>query len=159
MLVVVGISEMKITTNPSDVLITYSLGSCVGVAVFDPSVPVGGLIHCMLPLSKIDPVKAQKSPQMFVDTGIPELLKAMFDLGATKRNLIVKVAGAAKMLDPNRTFNIGERNYIVLRKILWKNDILIAAEDVGGTIARTVSLYMDAGRTTIKSGGIETELG
>ncbi|MBI5095376.1 MAG: chemotaxis protein CheD [Candidatus Hydrogenedentes bacterium] len=155
---VVGISDMKVSNQASDILITYSLGSCVGLALYDPVSMVGGLIHCMLPLSKTDPAKAQAKPEMFVDTGATRLLQAVFDMGAERKRLIAKVAGASGLLDDKGLFKIGERNYTVLRKILWKNNILIASESVGGTIARTLSLYMDTGRTTIKSGGQEVEL-
>ncbi len=154
----IGISEMKVSNRPDDVLVTYSLGSCVGLSLFDPVAGVGGLIHCMLPLSKIDAAKAQAKPCMFTDTGVPALLQAVFDLGAERRNLIAKVAGAASLLDDKGLFKIGERNYTVLRKVLWKNNILIAGEDVGGTAARTVYLFMDSGRTIVRSGGRETEL-
>lgn len=149
---------MRISNSPDDVLVTYSLGSCVGLALYDPVMCVGGLIHCMLPLSKIDPQKAKDKPQMFVDKGVPALMSALFDLGAQKKNLIAKVAGAAKLLDEKGTFRIGERNYTILRKVLWKNDILIAAEDVGASIPRTMYLYMDTGRIIIKSRGKESEL-
>jgi chemotaxis protein CheD len=149
---------MKATNRRDDVLVTYSLGSCVGVTLYDPEAGVGGMIHCMLPLSKIDREKAAAKPGMFVDTGIPLLLKKVFDLGAQRKSLICRVAGAASLLDEKKLFKIGERNYTVLRKILWKNNILIDAEDVGGQMARTLHLYMDSGRTTIKSKGIETEL-
>jgi chemotaxis protein CheD len=154
----VGISEMMISNQPGDVLVTYSLGSCIGVSLYDPIACVGGLIHCMLPLSKIDTVKAQTNPQMFTDTGVPVLIQGMLDIGAIKKRLIAKVAGAACLLDEKGTFKIGERNYVVLRKILWKNDILIAAEDTGGTIARTMYLYLDSGKTVIRSCGAEREL-
>jgi len=154
----VGISEMRVSNNPADVLVTYSLGSCVGLALYDPTVCVGAMIHCMLPVSKIDPERARISPCMFTDTGVPLLLQRMLDLGAQKRTIIAKVAGAAKLLDETDTFRIGERNKVVLRKILWKNNILITAEDTGGTIARTMYLYMDTGRTTVKSAGKEYEL-
>ncbi len=154
----VGISEMKVSTEPGDVLVTYSLGSCVGLAVYDPVACIGGLIHCMLPLSKIDPAKAAATPAMFTDTGVPALLQEMLNRGASKRRLIAKVAGAAALMDEKGMFKIGERNFTVLRKILWKNDILIAAEETGGTIARTLYLYMDTGRTVIKSQGQEHEL-
>lgn len=156
--ITVGISEMGTSASPADVLVTYSLGSCVGLALYDPQAGVGGLIHCMLPLSKIDPAKAQHKPEMFVDVGVPALLQAVYDRGAKKKNLIAKVAGAARLLDEKGTFKIGERNYTVLRKVLWKNDILIAAEDVGSSIPRTMYLYMNSGRTVIKSGGVENEL-
>ena len=154
----IGISEMKISTQQDDVLITYSLGSCVGLALYDPVARIGGLIHCMLPLSKIDPAKAQLNPMMFTDTGVPALIQGMLDLGAQKKNLVAKVAGAASLLDDKGTFKIGERNYIVLRKVLWKNNILIAADDTGGSIPRTMLLYMDSGRVLLRSRGEEKEL-
>ena len=154
----VGISEMKVSTDPKDTLITYSLGSCIGVALFDPDAGVGGLIHCMLPLSRLDPDKAKKNPQMFTDTGVPALIQTLLDRGGTRKRMIAKVAGAASPLNDNGMFKIGERNYVVLRKVLWKNEILIAAEDVGGTVARTMSLHISNGKTTIRSGGKESEL-
>jgi len=155
---IVGISDMKVSNKNNDVLITYSLGSCIGVTLFDPVAQVGGLIHCMLPLSRIDPVKAKTNPFMFTDLGIPMLLKAVFDLGAERKRLVAKVAGAATMLDSKDLFKIGERNYTVMRKVFWKNNILIAAEDVAGTVPRTMFLYMDSGKTIIKSRGQEVDL-
>ncbi len=154
----VGISEMKVSNRRDDVLVTHSLGSCVGLTLYDPVAGVGGLIHCMLPLSKIDAERAEARPCMFADTGIPLLLQRVFDLGAERRNLIAKAAGAASLLDERGFFRIGERNYTVLRKVLWKNNILIAGEDVGGTQARTLYLYMRDGRTVVKSGGREFDL-
>lgn len=158
MLRVVGISEMYVSNNPEDRIVTYSLGSCIGVSVYDPVAKVGGIVHCMLPLSKIDPQKAKDKPYMFVDTGVTALLQEVFNLGANRHNLIVKVAGAASLLDKKGFFKIGERNYTVLRKVLWKNNLLIEAEDVKGSASRTLSLYMDTGTTTIKSAGEEVEL-
>ncbi len=154
----VGISDMKTSTSTADVLVTYSLGSCVGVTAFDPVAGVGGMVHCMLPLSKMDAKKAQANPYMFTDTGVVGLLNKVFELGASKKNLVIKVAGASSMLDQKELFKIGKRNYTVLRKVLWKNDLLIAAEDTGGTKPRTMFLHMEDGRTTIKSGGEESEL-
>jgi len=154
----IGISDMRVSTQSDDILVTYSLGSCIGLAVYDPVVLVGGLIHCMLPLSKIDRKKADTNPCMFVDTGIPELLTEVYRLGAERKRLIAKVAGAASLLDAKGLFKIGERNYTVLRKILWKNNILIKSEDIGGTIARTMYLQMATGKTIVKSGGKESEL-
>jgi chemotaxis protein CheD len=155
---VVGISEMKVSDRPEDILITYSLGSCIGLVLYEPRLQIGGLIHCMLPLSKIDPARAIERPCMFTDTGVPQLLGALLDMGAEKRNLIAKVAGAASLLDNNGSFNIGERNQVVLRKILWKNQILIQAEETGGTKARTLSLHLETGVTLLRSGGVEYEL-
>lgn len=149
----VGISEMIVTRNPSEVIVTYSLGSCVGVVLYDPVVKVGGMIHCMLPLSKIDEVKAQKAPAMFVDTGVTQMIQDLFNLGADRSRIQARVAGGGSPMDEKGMFKIGERNYGVLRKVLWKNSILIAAEDVFGTAARTMYLHMDTGRVVIRSNG------
>ena len=155
---VVGIADMKISKNPEDSLITHALGSCLGVTLHDSITGVGGMIPIMLPMSKIDKEKARKNPFMFVDTGIPELFKKAYTLGAKKENITVKVAGGAKILDAANRFNIGERNYILLRKILWKNNVLIDSEDVGGGDSRTLSLSVSTGTVTIRTNGQAKEL-
>ncbi len=155
---IVAISDMKISSAPEDMIVTYSPGSCIGLSLYDPAIRAGGLIHCMLPLSKIDPARAAERPFMFTDTGVPHLIGALLDLGAEKQRLVAKVAGAAHLLDNSSSFNIGERNQVVVRKLLWKNKILIAAEDTGGTVARTMTLCIDTGTTTLRSGGKEYEL-
>ena len=156
--VVVDIADARVSNDPSDVLVTYSLGSCVGVMVYDPEVKVGGLIHCMLPLSSVDPVKAGEKPFMFVDSGMMLFLKMLFDLGLTRSRAVVKVAGCSKILDNSNLFRIGERNYTVLRKLLWKNGLMIKSENVGGSVSRTVRLEMATGRCLLRSGGVESEL-
>jgi chemotaxis protein CheD len=148
---ILGISDILVSKNPGDELITYSLGSCIGLTAYDPVTKVGGMIHYMLPLSKVSPDKAKKKPGMFADTGVPTLLKQVFAYGASKERLIVKAVGGSELLDKNKFFNIGERNYLVLRKILWKNNILIKAEDVGGNLSRTLKLDIDTGQVTVKS--------
>jgi len=158
MMQTVGISDLYVSDNKDDIIVTYSLGSCIGVTVYDPVVHVGALIHCMLPLSKMYPDKSNTNPYMFVDTGVTQMLQAVYDLGAKRDRLIVKVAGGASLLDKKRMFRIGERNFSVTRKVLWKNNLLIAAEDVGGSKSRTVILNMDTGKTTIKNKGQEVEL-
>jgi len=154
----VDISDMKMSRDRDDVLVTYSLGSCVGLTLYDPLAGIGAMIHCMLPLSKIDPEKARLKPFMFVDTGVAAMLHELYQAGAQRQNLIAKVAGAGSPLGREETFRIGERNYTILRKFLWKNNILIAKEDVGGAKARTLCLRMADGRTTVRSEGQEVEL-
>jgi len=156
--IVIGISDMHCTTDQSVILVTYSLGSCIGLTLYDARAGVGGMLHAMMPLSTADPVKAASKPAMYTDTGVTFLLQAMFDRGATRRNLVAKVAGAASSMDGTGMFRIGERNFMVLRKILWKNDILIAGEDIGGNTARTLVLEMETGRTLVKSNGGAKEL-
>jgi chemotaxis protein CheD len=155
---IVGISEMLVSADPSEVLVTYSLGSCIGLTLYDPAACVGGMLHAMMPLSTADPVKAAANPAMYTDTGVSALLQALFNLGATRRTIQARVAGAASQMDNSGLFRIGERNHMVLRRVLWKNEILIAGENVGGTASRTLMLEMATGRTLLKSGGRTIEL-
>jgi chemotaxis protein CheD len=158
MTVTVGVSEMGISSNAGETLITYALGSCVGLSLHDPVAGVGGLLHCMLPLSRIDEDKAVANPFIFVDTGVSAFLRALYARGAQRERLVAKVAGGSKIMDQHGFFNIGERNYAVLRKLLWKNNILISGEDVGGTSPRTMRLHMDSGKTILKITGEELEI-
>lgn len=155
---VVDISEAVICDDPGATLVTYSLGSCLGVTIYDARRRLGGMAHCMLPLAKLDPGKAATNPGMFVDSGVTALLEAMFAAGCQRRDLVVKVAGCASLLDENGMFRIGERNHTVLRKILWKNSLLLAAEDVGGMAARTLYLRLADGAVWVRSAAGERSL-
>ncbi|HDM10494.1 MAG: chemotaxis protein CheD [Deltaproteobacteria bacterium] len=154
---VVGVGDMKVG-GKGDILVTHALGSCLGLMVYDPVERVGGLLHAMLPLSKINPQKAKTNPFMFVDTGVPKLFEEIYSRNGQKRRLVVKVAGCSRPLGKNEMFRIGERNYIVLKKLLWKNNILLDAEDIGGTDIRTVHFDLSTGRTIIRCKGPEREL-
>lgn len=151
--IVVGVSDMKVSNDPESVLVTYSLGSCIGVAVYDVAARVGGLLHFMLPESSLDPSKAEKNPHMFADTGIPALFKATYALGAAKQRMKVIVVGGAQVLDQAGFFNIGKRNHMAVRKIFWKNNVMVNFEDVGGNSNRTVKLTIRDGKTWLKVSG------
>ncbi|MBU0728826.1 MAG: chemotaxis protein CheD [Proteobacteria bacterium] len=153
MKIVVGISDMKVSNKPEDSIITYSLGSCIGVAIWDPVSKVGGLLHYMLPDSNLDKERAAQKPFMFADSGIPLLFKEAYKYGGVKNRLIVKAVGGSQIMDTKGVFNIGKRNYMIMRKIFWKNKILIAKEDIGGTVNRTISLDIATGVTTLKVSG------
>ncbi len=154
---IIVVGDMK-TGEKADLLITHALGSCLGLMVYDPQEQVGGLLHAMLPLSKINREKAQVNPYMFVDTGVPTLFKTLYDMGAKKSRLVVKAAGCGNPMGRNEMFKIGDRNFTVLKKLLWKNNILLEAEDVGGTKSRTVNFDLSTGQTIISSGGVKEEL-
>ena len=157
--IVVGVADCQISSVPGEDLITYALGSCVAVAIYDPAVSVGGLLHYMLPESGIDRAKAQANPFMFADTGIPLLFHRAYAQGAEKRRIVVHVAGGAQLMDAQGVFNIGKRNYLALRKILWKAGVLIHAEHVGGNESRTVRLEVGTGRFLMRGpGASEQEL-
>ncbi len=157
--VTVGIADCKICNSPEQTLVTYALGSCVAVAIHDPVAGVGGLLHYMLPESGIDPAKARENPYMFADTGIPLLFRRSYEAGAEKRRLVVSIAGGAQVMDDAGVFNIGKRNCLALRKILWKAGVLIRSEAVGGSTSRTVRLEVGTGRVWLRAEGRhETEM-
>jgi len=151
--VVVGVADCRISANPEAVLVTYALGSCIAVMIHDPVAGVGGLLHFMLPESGLDRVKAQQNPFMFADTGIPRLFHGAYEQGADKRRLMVWVAGGAQVMDPAGVFNIGKRNHLAMRKILWKAGVLVHSEEVGGVISRTVRLEVGSGRVLLRGAG------
>lgn len=157
-LLTVDISDFRVSADPEGVIVTYALGSCIAVMLHDPVRKVAGMIHYMLPLSETSPEKAKAKPAMFADTGIPLLFHSMYDVGCRKENLVVKVAGGGALYDDKGLFNIGKRNYTVLRKMFWKAGVIIASEDVGGAKSRTVRLRVNDGRCTISSKGEEVEL-
>lgn len=157
---VVGIAELRVSDDPDEVLVTHALGSCLGIVVWDPVVQVGGLLHVMLPTSDNDPVRAQSDPARFVDSGVPTLFRACYALGARKERMITRVAGGAAMAAEGRPdrFQIGKRNYLQLRSVLWKAGVLLANQDVGGQVSRTVWFNVGSGEMTIRSGRSESIL-
>jgi chemotaxis protein CheD len=154
----IDIADVRVSDDPRADLVTYSLGSCIGVTIWDPKVRVGGMLHYMLPDSTLSPDKAKERPAMFADTGVPMLFRSAYELGAAKKRLIIKLAGGSSLLDDNGTFNIGKRNYVMLRKIFWKNGILIDSEHIRGSFSRTLRMNVGTGRVTVKIRGKEIEL-
>jgi len=144
---------MKTSDDPEVTLVTHSLGSCMGLAVYDPQSKVGGMLHYMLPESS-SPERAKSKPLMFADTAIPLLFKSCYELGAVKRRMVVKVTGGSQILDPTEQFMIGKRNYAALRKILFRNNVLINAEDIGGSVSRTMRLSIATGEISVKISGL-----
>ncbi|MBP7935638.1 MAG: chemotaxis protein CheD [Phycisphaerae bacterium] len=146
---VVEIADFKVSNDPTIELITYSLGSCIGVAIWDPVALVGGMLHFMLSDSTISPDKAVVNPAMFADTGIPLLFRSAYRLGASKKRLVVKVAGGASMFQTSERLDIGKHNYLALRKVFWRNNVLIDSEHTGGCLSRTMRLNIGSGQVII----------
>lgn len=153
---VVSISDMRVTARPRHVLVTHSLGSCLGLAAYDPTVRVAGLIHCLLPV--MPKFKPGANPYMFVNTGVTAMIKAMFNLKAKKENLILKAAGCGRMMNVANQFDTGANNFEALRRLLEKNELQLTASDTGGTAPRTMRFYADTGVVLISSLGKSWEL-
>jgi chemotaxis protein CheD len=154
----VGLGEIKIGSGPADVLVAFGLGSCVGIGMYDPKIHLGGLLHAVLPQSKNNSDVEAK----YVDTGIRLLLSQMVAAGAVQSRLIVRMVGGANMLTAPglaNSFDIGTRNVEAAREMLKSLRMSITAEEVGGSIGRTVRLYIADGRMTIRMmGGQEREI-
>jgi len=154
----VGISDCAVSNDEDVVITTHALGSCVGLIIYDPAARVGGLLHYMLPDSNMDKERAQKNPFMFADTGIPLLFHTAYKAGARKERIQVTALGGAQILGVNDTFNIGKRNLLSMRKILWKAGVMLHNEDVGGTSPRTARLEIATGRVQVSFGRGQQEI-
>ncbi len=154
---IVGVADMKTSNDLNDMIVTYSLGSCIGLVIYDPLAKVGGMLHYMLPDSTIDKDKARAKPFMFADTGIPRLFKQTYTLGAKKQRMRIYIAGGAEILDQKGLFNIGKRNYMALKKMFFKNNVIIEKQNVGGNVNRTVRLEIATGDIYVKTSGRSEE--
>ena len=146
----ISISEMRVTKQPGVVLVTHSLGSCMGLAAYDPVAGVAGLIHCLLPKPMMNK-KAMANPAMCVSTGVPAMIREMYSLGARRPNLILKAAGCGRMMNVLNQFNTGKRNQETLLALLEYNGLKLAGSDMGGSNPRTMYLDVDSGQVVIRS--------
>ena len=154
---IVGVGGLAVSNNQAIILTTYSLGSCLGVTIYDPVCRSGGMLHAMLPDSAINAAKAAEKPGMFVDTGMVALLHGILALKAAKGRMQICVVGGAQFLDTTGYFNIGQRNYASLTKLLGQEGLAVDAKDVGGKVSRTLTLDMHNGEVRVKSSGQSEE--
>ena len=149
-LITVGIADLNIAKAP-DTLVTYALGSCVGVCIYDNTKKIAGMVHIMLPLST-EAAAGIDNKRRYADTGIRELLELMLKNGATKAGMTAKIAGGAQMFKvASAAFNIGERNVAAVKKTLATYGIRIVAEDTGLDYGRTQFFYADSGTMEIRA--------
>lgn len=153
-LIKVGMADLKICKCP-DVLTTIGLGSCIGIALYDPTTKISGLAHIMLPDST--QIRNNTKVAKFADTGIQKLYDDMIAAGACRSKLVAKIAGGAKMFElsnaSSQSINIGEKNAIASREKLKELGIPLIAEDTGLNFGRTVELNSETGAYLIKAVG------
>jgi chemotaxis protein CheD len=150
--IVVSIGDCHVVSDPESSLITYALGSCIAIAIYDPVSCVGGLLHYLLPDSTIDLEKAARNPFLFADTGIPALFRLAYSMGAVKSRLRVTAAGGAQAFK-SEAFQIGKRNQLAMKKILWRAGVLLHNEELGGRHSRTIRMEMSTGCIFMKTAG------
>lgn len=152
----VTIGEMLVSSNPSDVMVAYGLGSCVAVCLYDPVTRVGGMIHSLLPHSPNGSSSHDGPPAKFVNRGVPALLGALKEMGALRSRLVAHLCGGAQVLaapSRNSVLNVGDRNIAAAEQQLADLGIRIRAQATGGSTGRTVRFYLEDGRVTVRSLG------
>lgn len=150
----VGMADLKVCKSPAG-LTTLGLGSCVGIAVRDPVLKIGGLAHVMLPDSTAIRGGSTNIPK-FADTGIVELVRQMEAAGALRSRMTAKLAGGAVMFsfqNKSDLMRVGERNVEASKKALAQLRIPVIAEDTGETYGRTVIFYPETGDYVIRAVG------
>lgn len=147
----IGIADMKMAKDQG-MLITYALGSCIGICLYDPVIHLGAMVHVMLPLNM---ETGRKNPMKYADTGIRETLKLMEAKGASRSRIVAKIAGGASMfqISGGSLGNIGLRNIESVRINLKREKIQLLKEDVGGTVARTLLFDVSTGTGCVRSYG------
>lgn len=150
-LIRVGMADYKVGRAPS-VLISYGLGSCIGISLYDPTTKIGGLLHIMLPDSS--QARASDNPAKFADTGLPLMLNDVLAMGASKPRLVAKIAGGAQMFafsNATDIMRVGTRNADTVKKVLQRMGIRLIAEDTGGNYGRTVQIDLATGIYKVKT--------
>ena len=150
----VNFCELKISQNPAETLVAFSIGSGIVVSIYDPVTKAGGMLSFVLPESlAMLPAKAERHPYMFADTGLPALLKAFRNTGAKMENIKIVIAGGAQIMDQKAEFNIGLKNYQAVTAFFINKNLSIKHEDVGGISRRTLSLDIRNGCNIIQTLG------
>ncbi len=155
---VVGIADLAVVVGPRARIVTYALGSCIGLTAYDPIAKVGGMLHFMLAQPAAGSDDAERKPWMFGSSGVPDLIRRVIELGGSRGRLVFCAAGAAEVIQDCGTFAIGQRNRTILRKLFWKENLAIAAEDTGGNAARNLTLDLATGSVSVRMKGEERQL-
>ena len=151
-----GIGGIGATVSEGGVIKTMALGSCIAVMILDRKTRCIAMDHVALPDSSVCCDRARELPGYCADTGIPALIKEIHRVaGGMSRptDMIVKLAGGANVADPNNTFNIGKRNALAIKKVLWQHGMGAIAEDLGGSFSRTVTMERDTGKIVLSCPG------
>ncbi len=147
----VNFGELKVSQNPVETLVAFSIGSGIGITIYDPITQTGGLLNIVLPdSSMMSPPKAQFHPLMFADTGLAVFLDALHDLGAQTEHLKVVLAGGAQIMDHSDVMNIGRKNHQAVTSFLDDKHVSIHYADIGGIFLRTLRLDMRNGENLIQ---------
>jgi len=145
----VGRGDIQATNTPKSCLVSKDLASGVAVVVYDPQVNVAGILHFLLPRHAINEEKAVQNPALFADTGIPQLFRRCYKLGAKKERMSCYVVGGADVLDSSGAFAPGLANTEAAVDVLAQNDVQITDMWIGGRNARHTKVFTSAGQIEV----------
>ena len=151
-MVVVGLGEMQVSADPNTILACLGLGSCIGISAFDPVNRVGAMVHVVLPHG--NNTDCEKSPTKYANTALPAMIKAMESKGAQRAKIIIKIAGGAKIIHTvpvGSILDIGDRNITAVKNAMAENKLSIKAEDIRGTLGRSMWLSIETGVTKLRT--------
>lgn len=148
--VIVGISDCKVSADPADSIVTYALGSCVGLALYAPGQRIGGILHLMLPDSRYRSASRELNPYMYADTGVRAFLDALRQRGGNLGRLEARLSGGANMLQHSSLLDIGKRNVEAVLALLSARGIPVAGSSLGGVLGRSMSLRLQDGQVLVR---------
>jgi chemotaxis protein CheD len=149
----VGMAELAVSQEPTDILTVLGLGSCIALCAFDPVSRVAGMAHMVLPRCRVE-TSEMGIKVKYIETGVPWLLQKMYKMGVEKPNLILKITGGARMLNipgSNSFLDIGQKNIVQVNETIAKEGLKICAEDLGGGLGRSVRFYVETGKIQVKA--------
>ena len=153
-----GQADFAVSRDPQAALCAGPLGAGLGVCVYDPEARVGGLLHALLPDSRLDPSRAARQPGMFLDTGLAALLQNARSLGARAEKLLVCVAGGGRILEEGADFDIGLQNGAALGRLLDSLGLTIHAAAVAGQASRILQLNIATGQVRVRLVAAEKDI-
>lgn len=151
---ITGIGEFKISNTPGDIIKAYGIGSCIAIGMFCGYNKVAGMLHAALPDSSVSTEKSKNNPALFVDSGMEALIESLRKYGCVPSKMTVKITGGASMLDNNAKFNVGNKNIETVRGLFKKYNLNVVGQDVGGSIGRNVSFFVDTGKMLVVKIGL-----
>ncbi len=148
---IVGVADIKMATGASWIITTYALGSCLGITLYDPVKRVGGMLHAMLPDSKLHQSQGVTKIAMFLDSGMNELLLQLRKAGVNERGLECKVFGGSQVMSADKFFRIGDRNIETFKALSQSLGLRVSVWEVGGHVNRTIKFYLESGQVSVRT--------
>jgi chemotaxis protein CheD len=147
----VNIAEMRVARSP-DVLVTHGLGSCLGIAIYDPVKKIGGIAHAMLP--DINLAKVKSNPCRFVNSTIRKMVEELEKMGGSRKCFMAKLFGGAHMftfITVDNLLNVGQKNIDTALEVLGELGIKVTGQETGGTFGRTVGFNLEDGKVHVNT--------